>query len=154
MNCKMIRNKNIYQQTPSSLRLRPKCLRDVSKLDLAIELFGNNLTMPLGIAPTAFHKIAHPDGELATARAAERCGVIYIQSTMSTYTIEQVAEAAPKAHKWLQLYLYTDRSVSESLVRRAANAGYEAIVLTVDSPTRGCRYEMIRSKWDLPAGVK
>lgn len=112
------------------------------------------MTMPLGVAPTAFHKIAHPDGELATARAAENCGIIYIQSTMSTCTIEQVAEAAPKAHKWLQLYFYTDRSVSESLIRRAENAGYEAIVLTVDSPTRGCRYEMLRSNWDLPVGLK
>ena len=110
--------------------------------------------MPVGISPTAFHKLAHPDGELATARAAEKTGVIYIQSAGSNYTIEEVAEAAPNAHKWYQLYFLEDRSVSEAWIRRVEKCGFSAIVLTVDSPQYGTTYERQRTGWTMPPDCK
>lgn len=118
-----------------------------------MRILGCSTSMPVGISPTAFQKIAHPDGELATARAAEKAGVIYIQSCASSYTIEEVAEVAPKANKWFQLYIFEDRIVSEHLVRRAEKSGFKAIVLTVDSPQYGISYASKRNNWDLPAGV-
>lgn len=100
--------------------------------------------MPIGISPTANHKFAHPEGELATARAAEKAGVIYTLSNYASTTIEDVAEAAPNLTKWFQLYIFYTRSVSEALVRRAEASGYKAIVLTVDSPHWGTSYEVNR----------
>lgn len=100
--------------------------------------------MPIGIAPSAAHHFAHSEGELATARAAEKAGVIFILSSYSYYTIEDVAEAAPNLTKWMQLYLFKDRDISERLLRRAERSGYKAIVLTVDSPYRGSSYEIRR----------
>lgn len=111
------------------------------------------MAMPVGISPTALQKLAHQDGELATARAAEKAQVIYIQSTMSTYSIEEVAQAAPKAIKWFQLYIYKERNVSESLIRRAEASNYKAIVLTVDIPKSVRRYADQRNNWVIPSTV-
>lgn len=91
------------------LRLRPRCLRDVSHLDISCEILGAQLAWPLGIAPTAMQKLAHPDGEIGTARAAGQAGSIFILSTLSTCSIEEVAEAAPETCKWFQLYIYKER---------------------------------------------
>lgn len=109
-------------------------------MDLTTSVLGFNSSMPIGISPTAHHKFAHPEGELASARAAEKAGVIFSLSTYASTTIEDVAEAAPNLTKWFQLYIYYDRSLSETLVRRAEESGYKAIVLTVDSPSWGSSY--------------
>lgn len=99
-------------------------------------------------------KMAHPEGEVANARAAEKAGVIFILSTIATSSIEEVAQAAPKANKWFQLYIYTDRKVTESLVRRAEANGFKAIVLTVDTPIFGLRYADMRNNFCLPPHLK
>lgn len=122
----------------------PKCLQNVSSIDLTTEVFGASLAAPLGICPTACHHLAHPDGELATARAAEKNGVIYTMSTFSSYSIEEVAAAAPNGTKWFQLYMYEDNRMSEDLVRRAEKSGFKAIVITVDSPIFRISYERLR----------
>lgn len=102
-----------YHCPPTSrLRLLPKCLQDVSNMDLSVNILGWPTSMPVGVAPTAYHKLAHSDGEVATARAAEKAGVIFTLSSLSSCSIEDIAEAAPVGVKWLQLYIFNDRSVT------------------------------------------
>ena len=108
-------------------------MTDVSNRSLETEVLGHKVSMPVGIAPTAMQKMVHPEGEAAVARAAEAAGALFILSTMSTVSIEDVAEAAPNGLKWFQLYIYKDRDVTRSLVKRAEKAGFKAIVLTVDA---------------------
>lgn len=93
--------------------------------------------MPVGIAPTAFHGLGSPNGELATARAAEKAGVIFTQSNLSNFSIKEVAEAAPSAMKWAQLYIFKNRTITRQTVQMAEANGYKALVLTVDSPCYG-----------------
>ncbi len=114
-------------------RLVPRLLRDVSRRDLSIELFGARYPAPLLIAPVGVQKILHPDGELAVARAAAALGIPFILSTVSSYPIEQVAQVAGDAPRWFQLYWSRDPNVAASFVRRAEAAGYQAIVVTVDT---------------------
>jgi 4-hydroxymandelate oxidase len=110
--------------------------------------------MPIATAPMAVHGLAHPDGELATARAAARAGIPFVLSTMSSRSIEEVAEATPDASRWFQLYAQVDPGRTRSLVERAATAGYRAIVLTVDLPTLGYRERDRRNGFqlDVPLG--
>jgi len=110
--------------------------------------------MPIGISPTAMQRMAHPDGECATARACQEQGTIFVLSTIATSSIEEVAKAAPEATKWFQLYIYKDREVTKSLVRRAEKAGFEALVLTVDAPYFGRRLADIKNKFSLPPHLK
>lgn len=131
-------------------RIRPRFLRNVSKRDLSTTILGEKISMPLGIAPAAMQRMAHPEGECANVRAAQGAGTIYILSTISTSSIEEVAEAAPNAIKWFQLYIYKDRNVTINLVGRAERAGFKAIVLTVDAPLFGDRRADIRNKFSLP----
>lgn len=127
-----------------AFRLRPRVLTDVSSIDLATTILGRPAAMPVGIAPAALHGLAHPDGELATARAATRAGAIQVVSTVASHTIEAVAEVAPGGRRWFQLYVQRDRSVTRDLVQRAAAAGYEALCVTVDLPVLGYRDEVLR----------
>lgn len=99
-------------------------------------------------------KMAHAEGELANARAAEKAGIVFILSTIATSSIEDVAKAAPNATKWFQLYIYTDRKVTEGLVRRAEASGFKAIVLTADTPIFGLRYADMRNNFSLPPHLK
>ncbi len=124
----------------------------MSSRDLSTSVLGGRqrVSLPFGIAPTAMQRMAHPDGELAAARAAQRSGAVFIMSTISTSSIEEVAEAAPTAVKWFQLYIYKDRKVTERLVRRAEAAGFSALVLTVDAPMFGRRLNDIRNRFSLP----
>jgi len=133
-------------------RLLPRVLNDVSSRDLRTSILGgrHRVSMPIGISPTAMQRMAHPDGELASARAAEAAGTVFIMSTISTCSIEEVAEAAPNAVKWFQLYIYKDREITKSLVHRAEAAGFTALVLTVDAPTFGRRLDDIRNDFTLP----
>lgn len=130
-------------------RLRPRVLTDVSRIDTSTTMLGLPTTMPLAIAPMAAHGLAHPDGELATARAAAAAGVPFTLSTLSTRSIEEVAAAAPDGVRWFQLYTQADPSRTRELVERAAAAGYGAIVVTVDLPRLGYRDRDRRSGFDL-----
>ncbi|XP_061382969.1 2-Hydroxyacid oxidase 1 [Danaus plexippus] len=139
-------NRRAFQR----LRIRPKCLVGIKGCDTSTTILGEKVSMPVGISPTAMQRMAHPDGETATARAAQAERVIYTLSTISTSSIEEVAQAAPNAVKWFQLYIYNDRSVFKNLVLRAEKAGFKAIALTVDTPLFGLRRADIRNKFTLP----
>ncbi|XP_052872319.1 uncharacterized protein LOC128277829 [Anopheles cruzii] len=132
------------------LRIRPRMLQGANERDLSCTVFGERFSMPIGISPTAMQRMAHPDGEVANARAAASQRVPIILSTISTTSIEDVASATPGSVKWFQLYIYRDRSVTESLVRRAEAAGFRAIVLTVDAPVFGLRRSDMRNRFSLP----
>jgi 4-hydroxymandelate oxidase len=132
--------------------LRPRVLVDVTRVDTAVTVLGQRLEMPILIAPTAFQRLAHSDGELATARAAGRAGTVMVASTIATHTLEDIAAAAG-GPLWFQLYVYRDREVTLELVRRAEAAGYRAIVVTVDTPHLGRRERDLRNAFQLPPGV-
>jgi 4-hydroxymandelate oxidase len=131
-------------------RFRPRVLVDVSRVDPASTMLGSPTAFPLAIAPMAAHGLAHPDAEVATARAAATAGVPFILSTMSTSSIEDVAAAAPDGTRWFQLYTQADPGRTRELVSRAAAAAYGAIVLTADLPVLGYRERDRRSGFDLP----
>lgn len=137
-----------------SYRIRPRMLVSLSNMDTSCTIMGHRLTMPLGISPSAMQKMAHPDGECGNARAAGAKGLIYILSTLSTTSIEDVAEGAPDTIKWFQLYIYSDREVTKGLVQRAEKAGFKAIVLTVDAPIFGTRYRDIKNTFSLPPHLR
>jgi 4-hydroxymandelate oxidase len=132
--------------------LKYRVLVDVSKRDLSVEIFGQKISMPVMIAPTAFHKLAHPEGEVAVARAANAADTIMILSTLSNSDIEDVVNASIKP-VWFQLYVYKDRKVTEELIKRAEEAGCKALVLTVDAPILGSRERDLRNKFNLPEGL-
>jgi 4-hydroxymandelate oxidase len=119
--------------------LAPRVLRDVHAVDTGTELLGARLATPVGVAPTAFHKLAHPDGELATAAGAARAGALLVLSTRSTCRFEDVgaAVAAGGGAWWFQVYILRSRERTADLVRRAAAAGAGALVLTADTPVVG-----------------
>ena len=135
------------------LRLRPRALVDVSGATTATTVLGSEISMPLLVAPVAFQRMAHPDGEAGMARAAAAAGTIMVLSTLATSTPAEVAAAAPDAPRWFQLYCFTDRGVTRDLAEQAAAAGYKAIVLTVDAPRLGRRERDLRSGWEIPAEV-
>jgi 4-hydroxymandelate oxidase len=110
---------------------RPRVLRDVSSVDTSTTVLGTSVAAPILFAPTSLHKMAHPDGEWATARAARHLDTLQVLSTGSSVPIEDLATVGHK--RWFQLYWYTDRGLTGSLVQRAASAGFGAIVLTVDA---------------------
>ena len=115
-----------------AVKLRPRILVDVSEKDLTTEVLGEEISFPVMLAPTGTHQRAHPLGELAATRAAGAAGTILGLSTASSYSIEEVAEVATKP-LWFQLYFFQDRELTEILVRRAEQAGYTAMMLTVDN---------------------
>jgi 4-hydroxymandelate oxidase len=126
--------------------LRPRVLVDVSACTAATTLLGRDLASPVVVAPTAYHRMSHPEGELATARGAADAGALYITSFFSNHTMEDIAAAGGKAApRWLQLYWLHDRGLFGDVVERAAEAGYEALVLTVDAPVLGHRLRDARN---------
>lgn len=129
-------------------RFRPRVLVDVSDIDLSTTLLGAPVSMPVGIAPAALHGLAHPDGELATVRAATGAGVVTVVSTVASRSVEEVARASGDGLRWFQLYAQRDRAVSRDLVQRAEASGYRAIVLTVDLPVLGYRDDVLRLGFD------
>ena len=132
--------------------LRPRVLVDVATVDTAVTLLGERLSLPVVLAPAAFQRLAHADGELATARAARAAGTVLIASTLSTYTIEEIRAAAGRC--WLQLYVFRDRSITRALVERAEAAGCSAICLTLTVPVQGNRERDSRNRFALPDGVE
>ena len=131
------------------IRLRPRVLVDAGTCDMRATLLGTPVSIPILVAPTAFHGLAHPEGECATARAAGKMGAVMIASTSSTRSLEDIARAA-SGPLWFQLYVHGRKS-AEELVHRAAEAGYRALVVTVDSPRWGRKERAIRSGFRVPA---
>jgi 4-hydroxymandelate oxidase len=123
--------------------LRPRVLVDVSDCSTAATILGSPLPSPLGIAPTAYHRMVHPDGELATAQGAGAAGALLVISMFASQSLEDIA-AATTAPLWLQLYWLRDRSTMASLAARARDSGYRALVLTVDAPQIGRRLRDLR----------
>jgi 4-hydroxymandelate oxidase len=128
-------------------------LRDVSRRDPSTTVLGTRIAAPLLCAPTAFHRLACADGELATARAAAAAGTVMILSTLSNTRVEDVV-AATSAPVWFQLYVYKDRGATRGLVERAEAAGCRALVLTVDAPLLGTRERDVRNRFALPPGLR
>jgi 4-hydroxymandelate oxidase len=135
------------------LRLRPRVLRDVSAVDPATTLLGRPVASPIGIAPTAFHRLAHADGEEATARAAAVSGSLMVLSTRATATAAEVRAAAPDALLWFQVYILTDRARTARLIEAAVAHGVKALVLTADTPFLGRRLRDVRNRFVLPASI-
>jgi 4-hydroxymandelate oxidase len=134
------------------LALHYRVLVDVARRDLATAVLGQRIAMPILVAPTAFHRLAHEDGELASVRGAGDAGTIFVLSTLSNTAVEQVVAAA-SGPVWFQLYIYRDRGATEALVRRVEAAGCRALVLTVDAPLLGRRERDVKNRFALPAGL-
>ncbi|XP_050090256.1 uncharacterized protein LOC126574233 [Anopheles aquasalis] len=136
------------------LRIRPRCLQRLGGTrSLAITSLGISYKLPIGIAPVALQRLAHPEGEKATARAARTFGIPFVLSVLSSVSIEELAEAVPRAPKWFQLYIFKDRELTECLVRRAEKARYRALVVTVDCPAPGLSRAERRNPLTLPGKV-
>jgi isopentenyl diphosphate isomerase/L-lactate dehydrogenase-like FMN-dependent dehydrogenase len=118
-------------------QLRPRVLVDVDTCTTATTVLGQEVSMPLLIAPVAFQRVAHPDGEVGMARAAKAAGTVMCMSTMATSTPAELAETG--VQRWFQLYVYRDEGVTRDLVARVVDAGFTALVLTVDTPFLGRR---------------
>ncbi len=132
--------------------LRYRVLAGVGQRNLTCKVLGQTVSMPILVAPTAFHGLAHPDAERATARAAADAGVVYVMSSLSNTRLEDVAKES-RGPRWFQLYVYKDRGVTRSLVQRAESEGYTAVELTVDAPLWGRREVDIRNHFHLPDGL-
>ena len=132
-------------------RLRPRVLRDVSTVGLRTTLLGSDVATPIGVAPWAYHTLAHPDGERATARGAAEAGALMTVSTAASTSLADVAAVEPEAPKWFQLYARHSPAHTDELARRAGAAGYRALVLTVDLPVLGRRLRDLRSGFLVPA---
>ncbi len=137
----------------SGVFLRPRVLVDVSRIDTSTTVLGTPVSMPVLVAPTAFQRLAHPDGELAMARAAGAARTLMTVSTIGTYSLDEVARAA-KGPLWFQLYVYRDRSIARTLIHRAETAGYRALCLTVDAPQLGRRERDERNRFTLPRDIR
>ena len=137
----------------ASLEFRPGVLHDVSAIDTSTTLFGARSELPFAFAPTGFTRMMHHSGELAVARVAERIGIPHTLSTMGTTSTEALAEAVPDARRWFQLYLWRDRDASRTVIERAAAAGNELLMLTVDTPVGGARLRDARNGLTVPPAL-
>jgi isopentenyl diphosphate isomerase/L-lactate dehydrogenase-like FMN-dependent dehydrogenase len=131
-------------------KLRPRVLVDVSSVSTATTILGTDVALPILIAPLALQRMAHPDGELATARAAAAAGTIMCLSTAATARPAEVAAAAPGAPRWFQVYVLADRSETEDLIEEAVANEFSALMLTVDTPFLGRRERDIRIDFQIP----
>jgi 4-hydroxymandelate oxidase len=138
----------------SRFQLLPRMLRGVEQRTLETRVLGTPISMPVIVAPMAFHGLCHADAEAATARATAAAGTILTASTMSNCSLEAIATAGGPAPRWFQLYVYRDRGLTTSLVERAAAAGYSALCLTVDTPLAGQRERDLRNRLRMPAHLR
>jgi L-lactate dehydrogenase (cytochrome) len=143
------RMRNAYRR----VEWRPSVLRDVRKVDTSTTILGERASLPMVFAPTGFTRMMHAEGEPAVARVAGRVGIPYTLSTMGTTTIERVASEAPDTRRWFQLYLWRDRGASEEFVVRARESGFEALMLTVDTPVAGMRLRDVRNGMTIPPSL-
>jgi L-lactate dehydrogenase (cytochrome) len=142
------------RQLFAELQFNPSVLHDVSAVDASTSVLGSRSEQPFAFAPTGFTRLLNHEGERAVARVAQRHGIPYALSTMGTTSLEDVAAAAPKARKWFQLYVWRDRAAGADLIARAAQAGYEALILTVDVPVGGPRLRDARNGFTIPPKLK
>ncbi|MET0767793.1 MAG: alpha-hydroxy acid oxidase [Aeromicrobium sp.] len=138
------------RQAFEDITFHPAILRDVSVVDTSVEVLGTRYELPFGIAPTGFTRMMQSEGEIAGATAAEAAGIPYALSTMGTTAIEDVAAATPEGSNWFQLYMWKDRDRSMDLVRRAAEAGFDTLLVTVDVPVAGARLRDTRNGMTIP----
>lgn len=141
-------NREAFERT----RLRPRLLQDVSRIDTRINLLGDELPHPILLAPTAYHRVVHPEGEIATAAGAGAAAATWVVSTATTAPLEEIAAAA-RAPLWFQLYVQSDREFTRGLVEMAEAAGCRALCVTVDTVRLGARNRQARSRFTLPPGV-
>ena len=132
------------------ITFHPSILRDVSEVDTSVEVLGGRSALPFGIAPTGFTRMMQTEGEIAGATAAAAAGIPYSLSTMGTTSIEDVRAAAPDGRNWFQLYMWKDRERSMALVDRAAAAGFDTLLVTVDVPVAGARLRDVRNGMTIP----
>ncbi|GAB43451.1 putative oxidoreductase [Gordonia terrae NBRC 100016] len=141
------------RQAFSDIEFHPAILRDVSKVDTSSTILGGRSELPFGIAPTGFTRMMQTEGEYAGARAAGRAGIPFSLSTMGTASIEDVKDANPHGRNWFQLYMWKDRERSMALVDRAAKAGYDTLLVTVDVPVAGARLRDKRNGMSIPPAL-
>ncbi len=134
----------------SHWQLHPRVLAGIDGVDTSTTLLGARVSSPVVIAPTAIQGLAHPEGEVATARGAAEAGALMILSSLATCPLEDVAAAAPESPRWMQIYLLRDRDRTKDLVQKASSHGYGALVLTVDAPVSGLRRREIKAGVHLP----
>jgi L-lactate dehydrogenase (cytochrome) len=138
------------RQAFEDITFHPAILRDVSIVDTSVDVLGVRSALPFGIAPTGFTRMMQSEGEIAGATAAQAAGIPYALSTMGTTAIEDVAAAAPDGRNWFQLYMWKDRDRSMALVDRAAKAGFDTLLVTVDVPVAGARLRDTRNGMTIP----
>jgi len=138
------------RQAFADVEFHPSILRDVSEVDTSREVLGKRVSLPFGIAPTGFTRMMQAEGEVAGATAATAAGIPFALSTMGTTSIEDVAAADPGGRHWFQLYMWKDRDRSMALVDRAAKAGYDTLLVTVDVPVAGARLRDVRNGMTIP----
>lgn len=141
------------RQAFQDIEFHPAILRDVSKVDTSCSILGGRSELPFGIAPTGFTRMMQTEGEYAGARAAARAGIPFSLSTMGTASIEDVKAANPHGRNWFQLYMWKDRDRSMALVERAAAAGYDTLLVTVDVPVAGARLRDKRNGMSIPPAL-
>lgn len=138
------------RQAFRDIEFHPAILRDVSQVTAGWEVLGQPVVLPFGIAPTGFTRLMHTEGEIAGAQAAARAGIPFSLSTLGTCAIEDLVTAVPQGRKWFQLYMWRDRERSMELVRRAAEAGFDTLLATVDVPVSGARLRDNRNGMTIP----
>src|SRR5690348_13524584 len=138
------------RQAFRDIEFHPTILRDVAKIDTAATVLGDRVAQPFGIAPTGFTRLMQTEGEIAGARAAARAGIPFSLSTLGTTSIEEVKAANPHGRNWFQLYMWKDRDRSMALVERAAAAGFDTLLVTVDVPVAGARLRDTRNGMSIP----
>ena len=134
----------------SRVEFTPRVLRDVSEVDCSVEMLGQRSTLPFALGPTGFTRMMHHVGEPAVAKVAGDVGIPYALSTLGTTSVEALAEVAPDTRRWFQLYVWRDRVASEVLVKRAELAGYDTLILTVDTAVGGIRLRDVRNGLTIP----
>jgi L-lactate dehydrogenase (cytochrome) len=138
------------RQAFDDIEFHPSILRDVSTIDTTTQILGGTSAMPFGIAPTGFTRLMHTEGEIAGAGAAGAAGIPFSLSTLGTSSIEEVKAANPDGRNWFQLYVMRDREISYGLVERAAAAGFDTLLFTVDTPVAGARLRDKRNGFSIP----
>jgi L-lactate dehydrogenase (cytochrome) len=141
------------RQAFRDIEFHPTILRDVSAVDTTTDVLGGSSALPFGIAPTGFTRLMHTEGEIAGARAAARAGIPFSLSTLGTTAIEDLVAAVPHGRKWFQLYMWRDRDRSMALVQRAADAGFDTMLVTVDVPVAGARLRDTRNGMSIPPAL-
>jgi 4-hydroxymandelate oxidase len=140
------------RESYARIRLRPRVLRDIAKADTRVTLFDRELASPVVLAPAAYQRLMHAEGELGMARGAGAAATTFVVSSATTTSLEEIGAVA-KSPFWFQLYVQSDRGFTRDQIRRAEAAGCTALCLTVDTPTLGARNRQVKAKFELPPGV-